>query len=403
MILWRLVARSLRWHAFSTVITAGSLMLASGLMLTVWGLRHQVAQAFVGADGGFHGVLGARGSKLQLVLNAVFHLESSPGNLEWDDYLALTNQPGVELAMPLALGDNYLGYRLVGTLPELFQADGTEGEVGYRVRSGGRVFDPLRREALVGSFVAARLGLQVGDEFQPYHGLVYDPSEAHGEKFLVVGVLEPSNTPGDRVIWVPLGGVQHLEGHDPDSAGEISAVLVRLADGSPGSGFLLDQLYNERGTRMTFAWPIALVISGLFEKFAWLERVLEVIAWLVAVVAGGSVLTALYNSMNERRQDLAVLRALGAHRRTVFASILLEAGTIAAVGALFGLLVHGVLMWVAAEIVRGQTGVVLDVWAWTPALWWGPMMMIGLGLLAGLVPAWKAYRTDVAEVLSQAR
>ncbi|MBE7502763.1 MAG: ABC transporter permease [Verrucomicrobiales bacterium] len=399
MTLWRLVHRSLRQHALSTVVTAGSLMLATGLLLTVWILRNQAAQAFTDADAGFDGVLGARGSKLQLVLNAVFHLESSPGNLRWDDYVQLTNQPGVALAVPLAVGDNYRGFRLVGTLPSLFEISDEMGVARLTVQPGGRHFDPERREAVVGSFAARRLGLKVGDTFQPYHGLVFDPKARHAETFVVVGLLEPSNTPADRVLWIPLAGLQNLTGHDPAAAQDISAVLVRLDDGSPGAGFLLDLLYNRQGNRLTFAWPIAQVVTELFDRLGWLERVLTLVAWLVAVVAAASVLTGLYNSMNERRRDLAVLRALGAHRRTVLAAVVLEAGTIAALGAGAGLLAHLALMTLAAMIIQSQTGVVLDPWTLDPVLFWGPALIVLLGALAGLAPAWKAYRTDVAEAL----
>lgn len=399
MTLWRLVHRSLRQHALSTVVTAGSLMLATGLLLTVWMLRNQAARAFTDADAGFDAVLGARGSKLQLVLNAVFHLESSPGNLRWDDYVQLTNQPGVALAVPLAVGDNYRGFRLVGTLPSLFEISDEMGVARLTVQPGGRHFDPERREAVVGSFAARRLGLKVGDTFQPYHGLVFDPKARHAETFVVVGLLEPSNTPADRVLWIPLAGLQNLAGHDPAAAQDISAVLVRLDDGSPGAGFLLDLLYNRQGNRLTFAWPIAQVVTELFDRLGWLERVLTLVAWLVAVVAAASVLTGLYNSMNERRRDLAVLRALGAHRRTVFAAVVLEAGTIAALGAGAGLLAHLALMTLAAVIIQDQTGVVLDPWTLDPVLFWGPALMFLLGALAGLAPAWKAYRTDVAEAL----
>lgn len=399
MTLWRLVHRSLRQHALSTVVTAGSLMLATGLLLTVWILRNQAARAFTDADAGFDGVLGARGSKLQLVLNAVFHLESSPGNLRWDDYVQLTNQPGVALAVPLAVGDNYRGFRLVGTLPSLFEISDEMGVARLTVQPGGRHFDPERREAVVGSFAARRLGLKVGDTFQPYHGLVFDPKARHAETFVVVGLLEPSNTPADRVLWIPLAGLQNLTGHDPAAAQDISAVLVRLDDGSPGAGFLLDLLYNRQGNRLTFAWPIAQVVTELFDRLGWLERVLTLVAWLVAVVAAASVLTGLHNSMNERRRDLAVLRALGAHRRTVFAAVVLEAGTIAALGAGAGLLAHLAFMTLAAVIIQDQTGVVLDPWTLDPVLFWGPALIVLLGALAGLAPAWKAYRTDVAEAL----
>lgn len=401
MTLWRIVLRSLRQHALSTSVTAFSLMLATGLLMSVWTVRQQAAHAFLGADAGFDAVLGARGSKLQLVLNAVFHLESSPGNLSWRDYLEIQAHPVVELAIPLAVGDNYRGYRLVGTLPEMFNRPDYSGANRFTVRPGGRIFHPELREAVAGSFAAEQLGLKVGDKFQPHHGLVFDPHDQHDETYLVTGVLEPSNTPADRVIWIPVEGLQNLEGHDPATAEDLSAVLIKLQDGNIGAGFLLDQLYNKEGARLTFAWPIAQVVSQLFDKLGWFERVLELVAWLVAIVAAASVLSSLYNSMNERRRDLALLRALGAHRATVFGAVLLEAALIAALGALLGFAAHALIMTAAAGVIRAQTGVVLDPLAFSQVMLWAPVLIIGLGSLAGLLPAWKAYRTDVAGVLSQ--
>jgi putative ABC transport system permease protein len=124
--------------------------------------------------------------------------------------------------------------------------------------------------------------------------------------------------------------------------------------------------------------------------------VLSLVAYLVVVVAAGSILASLYNTMNERRREFAILRALGARRRTVFAAIVLEAATITTVGAVAGYLAYGAILGAAFFTVREQTGVVLDAWRLDPVLLWAPLAMIALGALSGVVPAFKAYRTDVA-------
>src|SRR5256885_2091384 len=115
-----IIYRSLRQHALSTVITAGSIALACGLLMCVWMVKSQSQTAFTQTNAGFDAVLGARGSKLQLVLNAIFHLEASPGNLAYADYEMVKRNPAVKAAIPIAVGDNLKGYRLVGTVPELF-------------------------------------------------------------------------------------------------------------------------------------------------------------------------------------------------------------------------------------------------------------------------------------------
>jgi putative ABC transport system permease protein len=395
-----IVVRSLRQHALSTAVTAASVALAGGLLLTVWVVKTQSQAAFTGVNAGFDAVLGARGSKLQLVLNSIFHLEASPGNVAWQDFLDLQNNPDVELAVPLAVGDNFHGWRIVGTTPDLFlKSEYTPGKK-FELRPGGNWFDPARRSAVVGSFVAAKMKLKVGDKFHPFHGLIFDEQKQHAETYVVVGVLKPSNTPADRVIWIPLEGVQRMSGHRPDADTEVSAVLVKLKAGSALAGFQLDTFYNQQGSRLTLAWPISRVMAELFDKIGWFDRVLALVAWLVALVATSSILASIYNSMNERRRELAILRALGARRYLVFSVIVLEAATIAALGVVMGFGIYAALISAVSAIIRGQTGVVLDPLTFNPVLLWEPVVFIALGALAGIIPAIKAYRTDVAQNLT---
>ena len=390
MSLFRLILKSLRQHAFSTVVTAISIALAGGLLMAVWSLRSQAQKTFTNVNSGFDAVLGARGSKLQLTLNALFHLEESPGNLPIADWETMKARPDVERAVPIAVGDNYKGWRVVGTTPEMF--------AGMKTRTG-RLFDPTLREAVVGSFAASRLGLKPGDEFHPSHGINFsDQSKEHHEDYVVVGILEPSNTPADRVIWIPLEGLQKMSGHRADSHSEISAVLLKFK-GGVASGIRLDQEINKKEGRQTLAWPIGQVMAQLFEKVGWLERILGLVAALVAVVAAASIMASIYNSMNERRREIAILRALGAHRTLVFSTIVLEAATIAALGMIFAFLIYAGIMGLSATILRAQVGVVLDVFAFHPVLLWAPAIMTALGALAGVVPAMKAYGTDVASNL----
>lgn len=303
------------------------------------------------------------------------------------------------LAAPLSLGDNFRGYRLAGTTTNFF----TDIEFAPRHRhqlAAGRLFEPGYREAVVGSFVAQRLGLKVGDQFEPYHGLNFNPAEKHDETYVVVGVLKPSNTPADRVIWIPLEGIQNMSGHDPNLSSELSAVLVKFHPGAAQAGFRLDQTYNKKGNRLTFAWPIGVTVAQLLDKVGWLEKVLQWVALLVALIATGSVLAGVYNSINERRREFALLRALGARRLTVFAIVILEAVFIATIGMLLAYGVYGIIFGVSASVIRAETGVALPIWVWNPVFVVAPLAMITLSALLGLVPAVKAYRTDVAENLS---
>jgi putative ABC transport system permease protein len=285
-----LIRRSLRQHLLSTLVTALSLALASGLLMTVWALKHQARQTFERMDGGWDAVLGARSSKLQLVLNAVFHLEASPGNIKPTDLATLAANPAVREVVPIAMGDNYQGFRIVGTSTNHFTDHEYAPGRRFRVQEG-RLFDDGYREAVIGAFAAQRLGFKTGTEFKPYHGLNYasNPRDnvQHDDTYVVVGILEPSNTPADRVIWIPVAGLQNMAGHDPATAQDVSAALVKLRD--PAAGFRLDQLYNKQGDKLTLAWPIGAVMAQLFDKIGWFDQVLALVAWLVALVAAASV------------------------------------------------------------------------------------------------------------------
>ena len=396
--IWNLIYRSLRQHALSTVVTAASIALACGLLLTVWVVKTQSQTVFSSTNSGFDAVLGARGSKLQLVLNAIFHLEASPGNITAQDYEQIRRHPAVKTAIPIAVGDNFEGWRIVGTVPTLFSDVEYAAGKKYAVQAGGKVFAPGTHEAVVGSYVAKKLGWKIGSTFKPYHGLTFNPEDQHEEVYTIVGVLEATNTPVDRVIWIPLAGVQTMSGHAAAAANDVSAVLIQLRAST--AGMMLDMAINKQGNKLTFAYPIGTIVAELFNKISWVDKVLTLLAWLVAAVASGSVLVSIYNSMSARQRDIAILRALGAKRLTVFGAVVGEAAVIGALGAVTGFAVFAGLGALVAGIIQEQTGVVLEPLQWNPVFWWGPATFVGLCVLGGLVPAFKAYRVPVAETIA---
>jgi putative ABC transport system permease protein len=411
-----IVRRSLAQHALSTAITALSVALAAGLSMAVYCVSDQTYDAFTGGPVGFDAVLGSRSSPLQLVLNTVFHLESSPGNVPWETYASLRKDPRVSLAIPYAVGDSYRGFRVVGTTDELFTR--FEYQEGRKLTpgAGGRIFDARQREAVIGSTVSQKTGLKVGDRFHPSHGMADSPDGLHREEYVVVGVTNPTNSPSDRVCWIPIEGFFHTAGHAlrgtgkefqakegeeiPEEHKEVSAVMLKLR--GPKAGYSLEEEINREGKTSTLAWPIGRIMAEFFDKLGWMNRILGLVAGLVAVIAAGSILASLYNTMNERRREFAILRALGARRGTVFSAIVLESTAIAVLGALLGYVVYAAIVVVAAGIIREQTGVVLDPLLYHRSLAWTPLGMALLGAAAGLLPAWKAYATDVATHLSAA-
>ena len=411
--LFMIVRRSLRQHALSTSVTVLSVALAIGLTMAVFSVSAQTRKAFTGGPVGFDAVLGARGSQLQLVMNTVFHLETSPGNIPWSLYESVRNDPTVELAIPYAVGDNYRGFRIVGTTQEMFTKFEYQKDRGFQIQPPGRVFETLSQEAVIGSRVAEKTGLTYGSKFNAFHGVVYDERQKHDQEFTVVGVLEPTNSPSDKVIWIPVEGVYLMDGHVlrkgnqiykpkrteriPAEFKELSAVMIKFKN--PALGWPMSQTVNNQGKVATLAWPIGKVMAELFDKMGWVTEILRLVAYMVVLVAAASILASIYNTMNERRREFAILRALGASRGTVFAVIVFEAKVIAILGCLVGFVVYGLILWLVAVVVRQQTGVALDLLAFDWALVWTPVSMIVLGSLSGLLPAFKAYRTDVASNL----
>ena len=320
----------------------------------------------------------------------------------------------MEFAVPYAVGDSYRGYRIVGTTEDLFNKFEYQKGKKLEPKKGGKIFDPRFREAVIGSYVAQKTGLKKGSKFNPSHGTHLESNEEHHEEYTVVGVLEPSNSPNDRVIWVPIEWFYRTEGHIlrgwgeeykpkpnveiPDRHKEISAVMIKLKN--PASGFLLNKNLSKQSNEITLAWPIGAVMAELFDKVGWVNKILTFIAYIVVAVAVGSILASIYNTMNERRREFAILRALGAKKSTVFSSVVFESTTIAFFGVLVGFLVYALIVGTASYMIRKQTGVVMDVFAYHPILIIAPIAMIVLGAVSGLIPAIKAYSTGVANNLS---
>ncbi len=383
-------------HAFSSLVASLTIALAAGLFLSTFKIKEEANKAFSNASGGFDAVLGARGSKLQLILNALFHLEVSPGNLSWEQYKTILKTPGVREAFPIAVGDNYLGYRLVGTLPNLFTDHQWRPGENYKVQKGGRIFTDSAKEALVGSMVARKLNLKIGDRFHPYHGLTYKEESKHSDIYVVVGLLEATGTPADRVIWIPIKGIQLMEGHDASMAQSVSAVLLTLKG---AAGFSLDLKYNKQGDRATLAWPVASILGSFFNKLNWFEDVLSLVAYMVAFIGSMIIFATLRSAMNERIREFAILRCLGASRRDVTFVVLAQSIMISFLGALGSLLFSFVIHSITARLIREQTGVVMEGIAIDQATITTFFALLLIGLLSGLLPALQAYRVNLSENL----
>lgn len=361
-------------------------------------------------------VLGAKGSPMQLVLSSVYHADIPTGNIPKAEADRWAADPRVKTAIPLALGDSYRGFRIVGTTPAyaaLYQAQLGEGR-----------YWSAPMEAVAGAAVARDARLAPGSTFAGAHGLVGGGHEHAGHPYHVVGVLAPTGTVLDRLILTSLGsvwklheerhhehdheGADHEVNHDEDDdhaheqAGtgepEITAMLLSYA--SPLAATSLPRQINME-SNLQAAAP-AFELSRLLQLVGLGLDGLRAFAAVLILTAGLSVFAALYGALKARRFDLAMLRCLGATRFELLLSLLLEGLMLAALGALLGFALGHGAMELLDRWLHSTRGVSASGgWVWLSS---ETLLLIGLllvGLLASALPAWQAYRADVARTLAQ--
>lgn len=230
MSLWKIAWRSIQWRALASALTALSMALGVALVVAVLVMYGGINKSFGKGAQGFDLIVGPKGGRLELVLNTVFHLGTSVGKMPWSYYKEF--KPGgkygsqVSVAIPYCVGDNFEGYRVVGTVPELFDIEYAQGEK-YRFAAGKNFQQNHFFNAVIGSQVAYHTGLRVGSPFEPTHGVGSD-GHKH-DPFHVVGILAPTGTPNDRAIFVNIEGFYLLEGHAEEGHGEKKAADTKVA------------------------------------------------------------------------------------------------------------------------------------------------------------------------------
>ena len=379
------------------------LLLALGLasMAFVLIARDQIDRAFERDLQGIDAVVGAKGSPMQLILAGVFHLDVPPGNIALDDMKQLRSHPQVAQVIPLSLGDNLQGFRIVGTTAEY------PAHYGATLAQGalwGRAM-----EAVLGAQVARTTGLVVGNTFVGAHGLGQGGG-AHGEAlYTVTGLLAPCGCVLDRLVLTATESVwkvhddMHATGDmdEEDRAAieadrEVTMALIRYNTPLATMGF--PRFINDN-TAMQAASP-ALEISRLLSMVGVGTSVLQGLGTVLLGVAGLSVFIALWSAVRERRADLAMLRMLGAPPLKVGALLLCESLWLAVMACALGLLAaHGLIALMGA-MWMDQQSLAVTGWQWVSAEGWVPALAVVVAVVAALVPAISAYRVDVTQLLN---
>ena len=412
MNLGRIIAKSLRQHWLSTGMAVFSIALGVALLVSVVSLREQAHRNFTEVGLGVDAVLGPKGSPLQIVLNAVYHLEEMPGKIPWTTYEKVLKDPLVVEGIPFCTGHSYAGFR-VNAIDGRFQTD-FEYQPGkhfsFRPEDGGqgRPF-ATGEEAVAGWEVARELGIKLGNTFNPVCGVkAGDPVHVH-DNIRFVGVMGRTGTPHDRAIYIPLATFYTLGGHEAvaemavsEEHREISGAYLkirRLPGGAMNPG-IMDLKYNINQSATAQLVVPNEVLPSLFNIIGWVDKTLLVIALLVTLLSALFLLVSLLSALRERRRDLALMRALGATRRTVLGLMLSESVVMAALGGVLGLVIgHGIVA-IGAEAIRVETGLRFSAFYLSSAdVLLLPAIVVS-GLVVGLVPAIQAYRTGVLKNLA---
>jgi putative ABC transport system permease protein len=414
-----LAIKSLRNRKFTAALTVIAIALAVALLLGVERLRHESRESFASTVSGTDLIVGARGSPVHLLLSSVFRIGNPTNNISWDSYRELATRPEIAWTIPLALGDSHRGFRVVGTTHDYFEhfrfARDRKLELAL-----GEPFEQ-RHDAVLGADVAQSLKYALGREFIIAHGTGdVALSEHKDQPFRVVGVLARTGTPVDRAIHVSLEGIDAVHSekdHDPLAAAQqaagptaerhadehadddeqraISAFLVGLK--SRGTALQVQRLVNEFPKE-----PLTAILPGVTLLEVWeitgaAERTLFSVSALVVLVSFGCMLVALLTAVSERRREMAVLRSVGARPSQVFALIVGEAGFLTLLGIALAVIALYVGLLAGQPWLESRLGLFIGL-GWPSLYEFGAMMLVvTVGVLIGLIPAYRMYRLSLAD------
>lgn len=461
MRLWSISVRNLRIRLVSTVLTMLAITVATGLYAAIMLMAEQTRQRYEGSIGGYQTVFGPKdSSQLELLLNTIFNVGEAPGQIPLkvcDDLrLGRVSRRGVvRYAIPQGRGDSIsrYGFPVIGTTDEMFslfewqraplrfhaggpwafayqdlQTLATDLAAFETVRRTGEGTLPTRpaidskwKKAVIGQRVARTLGLELGSTIVPVHGKFGEfGSHEHPEAACeVVGILAPTNSPLDTTVFLPLGVQLLVGGHEgglfkvevpagrnpddaaklPVTAGQLALTALLVDPKDPVGAQILRREFSARPDAQA-AWPQD-VIPKFLRQLGNAADWLEIIAQLVLAVAAMMIAVAIYNTMNERRREIAIMRSLGARRGQIQAIIVGEATMLSLGGAVLGVLLCHFAAFFLRSTVEDMTGVWLDWTAFVDRELYLLLGVAGLGALAGLLPAIKGSTTQVADNLSQ--
>ena len=429
MNLLRISWANLRDKALSSFLSGLLMALGVTIISLLLILNKQLTEQFTKNVRGVDLVIGAKGSPLQLILASIYQIDAPTGNIPLAEANRLTRSPLIKEAIPLALGDNFKGYRIVGTNQKYLL------HYGATLAEGTTFSRPL--DAVVGAKVARLTGLKLGDQFAGSHGLTGEGHEHGDKKYRVVGVLAPSNSVADQLILTPVESVweiheeeegeararpslsmpilaapdQSPEGEEPvgernadqevgatgGPTEEITALLVKVRN--PLAKLTLPRAINDN-SKLQAASP-AIEINRLFTLLGFGLDTLQYIALAIIVISGISVFVSLYNSLKERRYEMALMLSMGATRARLFGLLLLEGLMIALIGFAAGILLSRLGLAILGRNVEDNFHYDLNALTLLPEEGLLLLGTVAIGLLAAALPSLGIYRINISRTLAE--
>jgi putative ABC transport system permease protein len=399
--------QSLKANKLTAILNVLLITFGTGILTVLLLVSYQINDKLENNSKDIDLVVGAKGSPLQLILSSIFYIDFPTGNIALTDAESLAKSPMVKSATPLALGDNYSGFRIVGTDSNYIRLYGLELKTGRFWKSD--------LEVTVGSTVAQNRKLKLGDEFFGAHGLTGGGDIHKDHAYRVVGVLEAQGSVVDNLILTNIAsiwkmhepedehedhetGKAHEEGKMPAEIQdkEITSLLIQYR--SPMSVVMFPRLVN-KSTNMQAASP-AMESARLFSLIGVGVNTLEWFAYLIMLISAVSVFISLYNSLKERKYDLAIMRTMGASRAQIFYLVLLEGVLLTLIGTIAGIAMGHVSLSLISHF-QDSTQAKLSGTVFLIKEFYILLSGISIGIVAALIPAVQAYRSDISKILSK--
>ena len=411
MILFRLALKSLLSRRTTVALTVFAIGLSVALLLGVEKVRTGARTSFADTISNTDLIFGARSGSVQLLLYSVFRIGNATNNVSWQSYLDISGRPEVAWAVPISLGDSHRGYRVMGTSADYFNRYRFRGGRSLEFARGGQMDDLF--DAVIGADVAADLAYRLGDPMVIAHGLA-SFTEHDDLPFRVAGILAKTGTPVDRTVIVSLKAIEAIH-VDWQSGARIPgkstpADVLRQMDLRPKAVtaamlgvqsrlkvFQLQRTINEYRQEPLLAILPGVALQELWEIVGVAEDALIGVSFMVVITALIGMMAMIYSSLNERRREMAIFRAIGARPATVFTLLLAEAVIMTLSGIVLGVAILYTAMWVARPIIDAQFGLYLPIELIKADEWALLAGIAAAGALVSLIPAFRAYRLSLAD------